>query len=168
MRGSSIRLFAAALSLLAVSAGAAALSSAHAAECKRVQGHLEESLLPPPTCISPVDLCTIAQMFGALKGEAQFTASAIIVSADTPITDVVFVTGDSTVVDAQLGGKRGTLTIKNAAAFRTTGDGDLVDVQTITGGTDDFAGATGSLRIRGNFLADTGGTSSFEGVVCVP
>jgi hypothetical protein len=34
-----------------------------------------------------------------------------------------------------LGGKRGTLSIKNAAAFRTVDDGDLADTQTITGGT---------------------------------
>ncbi len=47
-------------------------------------------------------------------------------------------------------------------------DGDLVDVQTITGGTGDFVDTTGSLRISGNFLAATGGKSTYEGVVCLP
>jgi hypothetical protein len=153
------------LALLTVS-GTADFSVA-GSECKRVQGHLEESLVEQSDCTSPVDLCTIALMFGGLKGEAHFTASNIIGSADTPTTGVVFVIGDTTVVDARLGGMRGTLSIKNAAAFRTTGDGDLVDVQTITGGTGDFAGATGSLRINGNFVDPVGGTSSYEGMVCI-
>jgi hypothetical protein len=65
-------------------------------------------------------------------------------------------------------GHRGTLTVKNAAAIRMIGDGGLVDVQTVTEGTGDFVGATGSLRTSGNFLGATGGNSKYEGVVCVP
>jgi len=163
----SILLSAATLALLTLSGTTGGLSTANATECKPVRGHLEETLLPPPDCTSPVGLCTIAQMFGHLKGEAHFTASAIIPSADTPTTGVVFVTGDSIVVDAKLGDKQGTLTIKNAAAFRTVGEGDLSDTQVIIGGTGDFLGATGSLRISGNFVGDSG-TSSFEGAVCLP
>src|SRR4029453_12736381 len=49
--------------------------------------------------------------------------------------------------DAKVAGRRGTLTVKNAAAFRTVDDGDLVDVQTITGGTGELVGTTGSLQI---------------------
>ena len=163
----SIRLFTTTLALLTLSGMTAGLSTANAAECKRVQGQLEETLLPPPACTSPVGLCTIAQMFGNLKGEAHFTASAIIPSADSPATGVVFVTGDSIIADAKLGSKRGTLAIKNAAAFRTIGEGDLSDTQIIIGGTGDFVGATGSLRISGNFVG-TSGSSSFEGAVCLP
>lgn len=162
----SILLSAAALALLTLSGTTAGFSTANATECTRVRGHLEETLLPPPDCTSPVGLCTIAQMFGHLRGAAHFTASAIIPSADTPTTGVVFVIGD-TVVDAKLGDKQGTLTIKNAAAFRTVGQGDLSDTQVIIGGTGDFLGATGSLRISGNFV-DGSGTSSFEGAVCLP
>ena len=155
------------LALLIISGTSAGLSSANASECELVRGHLEETLLPLPDCTSPVGLCTIAQMFGSLKGEAHFTASAIIPSADSPTTGVVFVTGDSIIVGAKLGGKRGTLTIKNAAAFRTVGEGDLSDTQIIIGGTGEFVGATGSLRVSGNFVG-TSGSSSFEGAVCLP
>jgi hypothetical protein len=77
------------------------------------------------------------------------------------------VTGDTAVVDARLGAKRGTLAIKNAAAFRTVGEGDLTDTQVIVGGTGDFVGASGSLRVSGTFAAGSG-TSTFEGTVCVP
>jgi hypothetical protein len=164
MRRSSIRVAVATVALLT----AFVTSPTDAADCKQVQGHLEERLVPPPDCTSPVGLCTIGQMFGTLKGEAHFTASAVFPSADTSLTSVVFVIGDSLVVDAQLGGKRGSLTVKNAAAFRTVGDGDLGDIQTIIGGTGDFAGATDSLRISGTFVAATGGVSRFEGTVCVP
>jgi hypothetical protein len=106
-------------------------------------------------------------MFGHLKGQARFTATAITTSADTPTTSVVFVIGDTIVQDARLGGKRGTLSIKNAAAFRTTGEGDLSDTQVIIAGTGDFIGATGSLRISETFVAGSG-TSRYEGTVCVP
>jgi len=157
-----------AVTLAFIASGTVALPAADAAECKLVRGHLEETLVTGAACTSPVGLCTVARMFGAIQGEALFTASAIIPSADTPTTGVVFVTGDTVIVDAKLVGHRGTLTVKNAAAFRTVGDGDLADVQTVTGGTGDFVDATGSLRISGNFLAATGGSSTYEGVVCLP
>jgi hypothetical protein len=144
------------------------VSAVEASECKGVQGHLEETLVTGAACTSPVGLCTVAQMFGAVQGEAQFTASAIIPSVDTPTTGVVFVIGDTVIEDAKVAGRRGTLTVKNAAAFRTVDDGDLVDVQTITGGTGELVGTTGSLRISGNFIAATGGRSTYEGVVCLP
>jgi hypothetical protein len=83
------------------------------------------------------------------------------------VTAVIFVTGDPTVFDARPGGKEGTLAIKNAAAFRTAGEGDLADVQTIIGGTGDFVDASGSLRISGNFVV-SGGSARYDGVVCVP
>lgn len=126
------------LALLALLGTSAGFSMANAAECKSVRGFLEETQVTGPGCTSPVELRTVAQMFGQLKGQARFTATAIIPSADTPTTGVVFVIGDTTVLNARLGGKRGTLLIKNAAAFRTVGDGDLSDTQVIVGGTGDF------------------------------
>ncbi|HEU0202675.1 MAG TPA: hypothetical protein VFR86_19865, partial [Burkholderiaceae bacterium] len=101
------------------------MTTAEAAQCKFVRGTLEETAVTGPGCTSPVGLCTVARMFGSLKGEARFTATDIISSADTPTTGVVFVIGDSTVVEAVLGKKLGTLAIKNAAAYRTVGEGDL-------------------------------------------
>src|SRR5262245_2720197 len=149
-----------AVALAVVVSGTSAFAPADAAQCKQVRGHFEERLATEG-CTSPVGLCTVAEMFGALRGEALFTASSIIPSADTIITDVVFVIGDTVVVDAQLAGGHGTLSIKNAAAFRTVEPGDLADAQTIIGGTEDFAGATGSLRISGTFVG-TAGSATYE------
>ena len=79
---------------------------------------------------------------------------------------VLFTT--DTVADITAWGRRGTLTIKNAGAFHGAGPGEIVDLQTITGGTGGFAGATGALRASGTFdLARGIGTSSIEGTVCV-
>lgn len=87
------------LALLTLSETTAGLSTANATECKSVRGHLEETLLPPSDCTSPVGPAPSGGC-GHLKGEARFTASAIIDSADTPATGVVFVTGDSIVANA--------------------------------------------------------------------
>lgn len=142
--------------------------SANADTCRRVDGFLEESLVTSG-CTSPVNLCTVAQLFGHLKGRIDFVASAFIPSADTPTTGVVFVTGDSVIPNARLGDKRGTLMLKDAAAYENAGDGNLVDIQTVVGGTDGFAGATGTLRVSGTFSPTTGtGTSSVQGQICVP
>ena len=160
----AIRL-AAALALIA--SGMVGPGAAGASECRQVRGQLDETLVTGPDCTSPVGFCTVARMSGALRGEAQFTASTITPSADTPTTGVVFVTGDTVIADARLAGLRGTLFVKNAAAFRTTA-GDLVDLQTVIGGTEDLAGTTGSLHVSGTFLAATGGSATYEGVVCRP
>src|SRR5262245_60324087 len=76
--------------------------------CKPIQGHLEETLFVNG-CTSPVALCTVAQMTGDLKGEARFAATAFIPSNDTPTTGVIFVIGDTLVVNASLEHNRGSL-----------------------------------------------------------
>lgn len=100
----SIRLFPGTLVLLAVSGTSDHVAFADPPTCKGVQGHLEETLVPQPACTSAVGLCTSVKMWGDLKGEAQFTASAFIVSGDTPVTGIVFVIGDTAVVNAELEG----------------------------------------------------------------
>jgi hypothetical protein len=158
--------------VLALSTGASAVFSvANAAQCKAVRGALEETLVSGPTCSSPVGLCSAALIFGQFKGRASFTATAIIPTADTPATGVVFVTGDTLISNAVLDSKVGTVLIKNAAAFRpgtNGGDSDLTDTQVIVGGTGGFAGAFGSVRVTGTIGANGTGISAYEGTVCVP
>ena len=139
---------------------------ANAATCKSVRGGIDETLTPPSACTSPVGLCTTGNIYGDIKGQFKFTASAILNSNDTSVTNVVFVTGDN-VINATYKTRKGTVTAKSAAVFRTSDDGELSDVQIITGGTGGFAGVTGSLQLVGNFVNGIG-FSSFEGTVCFP
>ena len=74
-----------------------------------------------------------------------------------------------TVAHVSVRGRSGDLVIKNAGVFQPTGNGDIVDLQTITGGTGDLAGATGAIRASGTFSPVTfSGSSDYEGQICLP
>ena len=133
--------------------------------CKPVAGHYAEHIVVE-NCMSPVGLCIAGEYRGMIKGDFAGMATSLTPSADTPTTGVVTFTSDS-VIHAQVRGKQGDLLIKNAGAYRTTGDGDIVDVQVIIGGTGDLAGASGVLRASGAFV-DGSGESEYTGSLCLP
>jgi hypothetical protein len=146
---------------------AGALASADA-QCHRVRGFYEEHAAAPGSCPSPVGLCIEGEFSGAIKGLFTSTATALQPSADTPTTAVVWFTGDG-VTHAQVKGKQGNILFKSAGAFQTTGDGNIVDLQTIPGGTGELTGITGVIRASGTFNPATGrGESEYEGTVCLP
>jgi hypothetical protein len=70
-------------------------SEALAQNCKAVHGHfINQVLVPPPTCTSPVGTCVSGRAIGVLKGDFLATVTSILVSADTPVTAVIFETAD--------------------------------------------------------------------------
>lgn len=146
--------------------GGNAIANANA-KCQRVIGFVEETPLSGPSCLSPVGLCTQFTFRGVLRGDGMFTAATFIQTADTPTTAVVFSTGDS-VIRARIGARQGDLIVKPAAVYHTAGEGELLDIQTIVSGTGDFVGASGVLKVVGNFLFPDGGTSAYDGSVCTP
>lgn len=158
----------------AVAAGAGLLSAlllsasaSHAdAACRTVTGRYEEHDASGSGCSSPVGLCIAGRYHGDIKGDFAGEATALIPTADTPSTGVILFTSNST-IDARIGGRSGTLIIRNSGAFRTIDDGSIVDLQTIIGGTGDFEGATGAVRAEGTFSAGAG-ESGYAGTVCVP
>lgn len=150
-----------ALGLVAVTAASAATG------CLTVRGHYTEHDSSGPGCTSPVGLCIEGTYAGDLRGPFAGRATTVTPSADTAATAVLGFTSDSTIT-AAVGGRQGTLLIKNAGVFRTAGAGSIVDLQTIVGGTGDFAGATGDLRASGTFSSATGGRSVYTGQVCLP
>lgn len=154
---------------VAVAVTALILSSAnaHAQSCKAVNGHYVEHAVQE-NCLSPVGLCIAGEYSGGIKGSFEGAATSLVPTADTPTTSALLFTSDS-VIHAQVNGKTGDLMIKNAGVFRSIGDGEIVDLQVITGGTGDLEGATGVLRASGLFNPATGmGESNYIGSICLP
>lgn len=143
-----------------------------ASPCFEVEGHYDEHAVSDG-CTSPVGLCIALTYSGGVRGDAFGTATSLIPTADTgtptsPGTGVLGFTSD-TVAHVSVRGRSGDLLIKNAGVFQPTGNGDIVDLQTITGGTGDLAGATGALRASGTFSPVTfSGSSDYEGQICLP
>lgn len=136
--------------------------------CRRVDGSYKERAVAATSCPSPVGLCLEGQYEGKIKGMFASTATSLTPTADTtPTTGIVTFTGDS-VIHATIDGKTGDLLVKNTGVFQTTGDGNILDMQYITGGTKDFSGASGVIRASGMFNPATGmGESEYVGMVCL-
>jgi hypothetical protein len=150
--------------------GALVLASSASAgsPCFDVSGRYAEQAAAGTDCTSPVGLCITGQYTGGdLKGTFFGAAQTITPTADTPATAVLLFTTDSTTT-GKVRGRSGTLAIRNAGAFRTAGEGSIVDLQTIVGGTGQLAGASGEIRASGTFSQDAGGTSSYAGTICLP
>lgn len=97
---------------------------------------------------------------GAISGTSFFVGSNQLTTADTPVTSVILLTGDNAIQT-----RAGTLMTKDAIVFKTTGAGEFAEVDTIVGGTGDFAGATGTLTATGA-LSGGMGEGVFSGEVC--
>jgi hypothetical protein len=68
--------FVATVILLGTFGAANALATDNEPGCQRVQGYLEETLVTTG-CTSAVGLCTVARMFGTLKGEAPSNGESV-------------------------------------------------------------------------------------------
>ena len=142
-------------------------SASGSARCFQVRGHYDERA-EAQDCSSGVGLCISGEYHGSVGGSFFTTVTSITPTADTTVTNVLSFTADS-VIEASVKGHDGDLEIKNAGAFESTGDGNIVDLQLVTGGTGDLTGATGTLRSSGLFDPATGsGSSRYEGEICLP
>lgn len=149
------------LAAFAMSAG----QSAAGDRCAQVSGSYVEHAVSGPDCQSPVGLCIAGTYRGDIDATFTGAASGIVTTADTPATTVSLFTSDSTIT-GRVGPWRGSLTIKNAGSFAATGDGSIVDLQTIVGGTAQLSRATGFIRASGTFSLADGGRSQYVGTVC--
>ena len=114
-------------------------------------------------CASIVGICTEGTLTGALKGIFSFTATSLTASADTPVTGVMFYTGDITLTT-----KDGVLFCKDAGAFDTEAPGAVSSVCSITGGTGEFTGASGTIQFVGTFTFTDGGNGEYRAMISVP
>ena len=55
-----------------------------------------------------------------------------------------------------------------AGAFKTTDNGEFVEIASVVGGTGSLTGASGVLQIGGTFTFINGGQADYTGMVCVP
>jgi hypothetical protein len=134
-----------------------------AAACKKVDGKLTLTPVTSPACTSPVGVCAAVAFRGDLVGSGTFTGTSLLQTVDTPTAAVVLLTGDDHVTT-----KAGTLDTKDAIVLRTTGAGEFAEVDTVVGGTGEWAGATGAIRTQGTFSATAGGGGDYVGQLCTP
>ena len=124
-------------------------------DCDPVHGQFDDHLVTPPPALT-----TEGRVRGAIHGDLHFALLAQIPSA-TP--NVAFYDARSSIHT-----KKGDLFFDEAGA--TDGvSGNFSVLQTITGGTGDYLGATGQLFAHGNFNFSTfQGTGEYVGTVCTP
>ena len=157
-------------SLFACSAVFAAVAAPALADpaCQPVAGRFEASVVPPGTGHCPVDpnaFCTAGRVWGGIQGNYQFVMTgAIPASALGGGPTVLFFTGRSDVAlkdgDHLLGTDTGSLDLP-------PGLGGFASLITWTGGTGAMHGATGQIRLGGEFDPVAGTTrGDYRGTVC--
>jgi hypothetical protein len=136
--------------------------------CKPVIGHFEASVVPPGEAhCPPVEgaFCTAGRVWGGIQGEYEFvmtgaTPSALIGGVPT----VLFFTGQS---DVTLKSGDHVYGIDTGSIDLPPGQGGFASLITFSGGSGQMAGASGQIRLRGEFNAAEGTTSGdYIGSVC--
>jgi hypothetical protein len=132
------------------------------AGCKNISGKFTLQTVTGPACASAIGICATGSYSGGLKGTGSFAGTSLIQTADTPTTSVVLLTGDNVITTAG-----GTLLTKDAIVLQTAGAEAFGEVDTVVGGTGEWAGAVGQLTATGTFAA-SGGQANYYGQVCLP
>src|SRR5919199_31520 len=122
--------------------------------CKPVVGHFEAVVVPPGQGHCPSDpnaFCTAGRVWGGIQGNYQFVITGAIPSATIGgVPTVLFFTGKSTIFlksgDQLLGTDTGSIDLP-------PGQGGFASLITFDGGTGNMSGATGQIRLRGEFDA---------------
>lgn len=116
---------------------------------KTVNGHVEDQVVTDP-CASPVGICTVGRLTGGIQGDLEFTITSL---APTDAPGVLLFTAVSTIRTAT-----GDIHCADSGSFNTTSgsDGEGVHLCHITGGTGEFAGASGYLQETFNFVGTLG------------
>lgn len=143
---------------LTISSPAAAKSS-----CKPVTGHFEAHVVIPGTGHCPADtsFCTAGRVWGGIQGDYQFVMSGLIPSSTIGGTPTIFFfTGRS---DIALGDGSSVVGTDTGTIDLPPGAGGFASLITFT------TGATGQIRLRGEFSAASGTTAGdYTGTLCRP
>ncbi len=146
--------------MLVLAATLAAVGGGYALAASGTQqahGTLESKLMTDG-CTSPVALCTAGRFTGVINGDFVFTATSFTPSN---VPGIFFY--DGTIVVRTSRGELRCADAGSVGLFDPTGP--LVELCEITGGTGDWAGTTGTLRIHGTFTFADGGYDHYEGSI---
>lgn len=126
--------------------------------CDPLEGRFSSVVLPPSRCaVAPPLICTEGRLRGDLHGTFTF-----VMTAGTELPPISFFTGESDIrtrEGALFGTDMGNIDLSN---------GNLVTHIGVTGGTDDYAGATGRILAFGVIDLAAGETSGrYVGDLCV-
>lgn len=148
---------------------AASTATVYASQnCKPVIGHFEAVVVPPGQGHCPSDpgaFCTAGRVWGGIQGNYQFVITGAIPSATLGgVPTILFFTGKSTIFlksgDQLLGTDTGSIDLP-------PGLGGFASLITFDGGTGSMSGATGQIRLRGEFDAVEATTSGdYIGSLC--
>jgi hypothetical protein len=128
-------------------------------DCRPVTGHFEATVIPPPACEAL--LCTAGRVWGGLQGTYAFVMTTQQ-PTDPETPTIFFFTGKSTIAVKGGGQVSGTDT-----GAIDVGAGGFASLITFTGGTGQYAGATGQIRLRGDFDPEAGiTTGDYTGQIC--
>jgi len=139
--------------------------------CKPVAGHFEAFVVPPGQGHCPSDpsaFCTAGRVWGGIQGNYEFIITGAIPSTAIGggVPTILFFTGKSTIFlksgDQLLGTDTGSLDLP-------PGQGGFASLITFDGGTGTLSGATGQIKLRGDFDAAEGTTTGdYLGRLCTP
>ena len=132
--------------------------------CKPVVGHFEASVVPCPPGPSPI--CTAGRVWGGIQGMYDFVMTTMVSSLPGGVPTIFFFTGRSTILlksgDVLFGTDTGSIDLP-------PGQGGFASLITFDGGTGGTSGATGQIRLRGEFSATEGTTiGDYLGALCTP
>ena len=144
-----------------VIASCTANEAAAAQTCKPVVGHFEAQVVPPAEC--PAAFCTAGRVWGGIQGDYSFVMTTLQPTFAVP--SIFFFTGQSaiTLKSGELvhGTDTGTLDLGPAGGFAS--------IITFTGGSGEYAGATGQIKLRGQLDQAAGTTAGdYTGTLCKP
>lgn len=144
---------------LAFFAVAAAFATSVAADdhrftfCENFDGPFSSDLVPPPTCTSPIGLCTHGLLQGEFPADYDFTFSTLQNTED-PTDPTAFVyTGHSKVTT-----KLGVISTNDSGIIHIpdTGPSPFVTTAVAATGTGRYVGTTGAFVASGNLDFSTG------------
>jgi len=137
--------------------------------CKPVVGHFEAVVVPPGQGHCPAistAFCTAGRVWGGIQGSYQFimTGETSSASIGGPAT-IQFFVGTSTIFSKKGDQLFGT----DTGSIDVGGQGGFASLITFTGGTGGMNGASGQIRLRGEFDAQEGATNGdYLGTLCKP